>query len=69
MTKRESDWNTYNELRRYHKMIDDTVIENSNVRIMLFLTENGQDIFKVTMKDGDIIQLRCLSENYHNITI
>ena len=38
MTKRESDWNTYNELRRYHKMIDDTVIENSNVRIMLFLT-------------------------------
>jgi hypothetical protein len=59
MTKRE----TYDELRHYHTMIDDNIIEEANIRIMIFRYEHDkmQSLFKVVMKDGEVIQVKCIA--------
>lgn len=59
MTNREA----YDELRHYHTMIDDNVIEEANVRIMIFRYDHDkmQSLFKVMMKDGEVIQVKCIA--------
>ena len=59
MTKREA----CDELRHYHTMIDDNVIEEANVRIMIFRYEHDkmQSLFKVVMKDGEVTQVKCIA--------
>lgn len=59
MTNREA----YDELRHYHTMIDDNIIEEANVRIMIFRYDHDkmQSLFKVVMKDGEVIQVKCIA--------
>ena len=59
MTKQE----TYDELRHYHTMIDDNIIEEANTRIMIFRYEHNkmQSLFKVVMKDGEVTQVKCIA--------
>ena len=58
----------YKELIRYGEILDDTFIDNLNVRITIIKDDVTGRMFKIIKKDGEVLQLKAL-KHYSSIYI
>ena len=58
----------YKDLIRYGKILDDTFIDNLNVRITIIKDDVTGRMFKIIKKDGEVLQLKAL-RHYSSIYI
>jgi hypothetical protein len=49
--------------------MDDTEIKDVNIRIMIIKDDVTSRIFKIIMKDGEVIQVQKLTKHYSHIEI
>lgn len=68
MIKHDS-FQLYKELIRYGTLMDDTEIKSLNIRIRIIKDDVTNRIFKIIMKDGEVIQIQRLTEQYSIIEI
>jgi hypothetical protein len=66
---RKCSYDLYKELIRYGTLMDDTEIKDANIRIMIIKDDVTNRIFKIIMKDGEVIQIQKLTEQYSHIEI
>ena len=58
----------YKDLIRYGDILDDTFIDNLNVRITIIKDDVTGRMFKIIKKDGEVLQLKVL-KHYSSIYI
>ena len=68
MVKHDS-FRLYKELIRYGTLMDDTEITSVNIRIMIIKDDVTNRMFKILMKDGEVVQIQRLTEQYSHIEI
>ena len=68
MIKHDS-FQLYKELIRYGTLMDDTEIKSLNIRIRIIKDDVTNRIFKIIMKDGEVMQIQRLTEQYSIIEI
>ena len=66
---RKCSYDLYKELICYGTLMDDTEIKDANIRIMIIKDDVTNRIFKIIMKDGEVIQIQKLTEQYSHIEI